>query len=218
MKWRHQLQRLLHVAGWLFVAQLLCAIAGPPRWITNWLNAADCHPTAIPRYVVVLSGGGIPSGSSLIRAYYAAEFGRGLTGTTFIVAMPTDGDPAQTSVGRMRDELVLRGIPAAAIVMETRGLNTRQQAANVATLLGAPALTEPVVLVTSEYHLRRALLCFRKAGFTQVAGLNAASTGAEADPGAWAGLRYGIWNNLVNEIKIFRELLGIATAKLTGRL
>jgi len=51
-----------------------------------------------------------------------------------------------------------------------------------------------------------------------VAGLNAASTGAEADPGAFAGLRYGIWNNLIAEIKMLRELLAIGAGKLTGSL
>ena len=218
MNWRRQLRRLLAVAGWLFVLQLVLAISGPPRWLTNWLNAQDCPPTVPPRYIVVLGGGGIPSGSSLIRIYYAAEFGRGLTGTTFVVAMPTDIDPAESSVGRMRDELVLRGIPAASILMETRGLNTRQQASNVAALLGEKALSEPILVVTSEYHLRRAVMSFRKAGFTQVAGLNAAGVDTEADPGAWAWLRYGLWGNLVAEIKIQRELLGIAAGKLTGRL
>ncbi|MEI6084576.1 MAG: YdcF family protein [Verrucomicrobiota bacterium] len=212
------LARLLRLAGWLLLLQLAAAIAGPPQWLTDWLNAKDFAPTVTPRNIVVLSGGGIPSGSSLIRLYYAAEFGRGLTGTTFVVAMPTDGDPAQSSVGRMRDELVLRGIPAAAIRLESRGLNTRQQADNIASLLGPIALTEPVLVVTSEFHLRRAVLYFRKAGFTQVAGLNAAGTDAEADPGAWAGLRYGLWNNLVAEIKILRELLALAAGVLTGQL
>jgi len=206
------------VAGGLFLVQIVFAITGPPRWLGHWLNAKDCAPTVTPRYIVVLGGGGIPSGSSLIRSYYAAEFGRGLTGTTFVVALPTDGDPAQSSVGRMRDELVLRGIPAATILLESRGLNTRQQAHNVASLLGPTAFPEPIVVVTSEYHLRRAIMNFRKAGFTHVAGLNAASTGTEADPGSWAGLRYGIWGNLVAEIKMLRELLGIAAGTVTGQL
>ncbi|MCG3149372.1 MAG: hypothetical protein PCFJNLEI_02832 [Verrucomicrobiae bacterium] len=211
-------RRLLLIAGCLFLLQLAGAVLGPPRWLVNWLNATDHAPTGTPRYVVVLSGGGIPSGSSLIRAYYTAEFARSYTGATVVVAMPTDGDPDQTSVGRMRDELILRGLPAESIKLETRGLNTRQQAMNVAALLGPAALAEPVVVVTSEYHLRRALLYFQRAGFRNVTGLNAASTGAEADPGSWASLRYGVWNNLIAEIKIVREFLGITAGKLTGKM
>lgn len=218
MNWRRLLQRLWRVAGWLFVAQVVFAVTGPPFWLTNWLNAKAPVPTVTPRYIVVLGGGGIPSGSSLIRSYYAAEFGRALTGTTFVVALPTDGNPEHSSVGRMRDELVLRGIPAAKILMESRGLNTREQARNVGTLLGPAALTQPVLVVSSEYHLRRALLYFRKVGFTQLAGLNAAGTGTEADPGGWAGLRYGVWNNLVVEIKMLRELAGLAAGRLMGWL
>jgi len=116
----------------------------------------------------------------------------------------------------MRDELVLRGIPAAQILMETKGLNTHEEAVNVRTLLGDAALREPVVIVTSEFHMRRALLCFRKQGFVNVAGLNAASVGAEADPGAWAGLRYGVWGNLQAEVTVTRELMALLASKLRG--
>ena len=171
-------------------------------------------PPQPPRYVVVLGGGGVPSGSTLIRTYYAARFG---PHASYVVALPADDDSDHSSVGRMRDELVMRGIPAAAIQMETRGRNTAEQAAGVAKLLGAEACRQPVVLVSSEYHLRRAVGYFRQAGFSNLSALNAASTGAEADPGRWAGLRYGIWNNWHAELKMLRELLGIAAGKLTGR-
>lgn len=215
MKW---CRRILKLAGWLWIIQMILALAGPPRAVKRWLNGADEKLVEPPRYVVVLSGGGIPSESSLIRAYYAAECARTFTGATVVVAMPTDGDPEQSSVGRMREELVMRGVPRERIVVETRGLNTRQQAANVAALLGEKALEAPVVVVTSEFHLRRALLCFRKAGFSNVGGVNATNVEVEADTGRWQALRYGVWGNLVASIKMSRELAGIAVGKMTGSL
>lgn len=210
--WRRRWQ----VAGGLFLAQLLLALTGTPPGLRDWLNGVACYPRETPRYVIVLSGGGIPSESSLIRAYYAAQFGRGLTGTTFVVAMPADQDPEHSSVGRFRDELVLRGIPASRVLMETHGRNTYQQAANIRQLLGAAAVHEPILIVTSGFHVRRALLCFRKQGFNRVAGLDAASIPAEAYPGWFAFLRYRFWGNLSSQIAIVRELAAIFGYKLAG--
>jgi uncharacterized SAM-binding protein YcdF (DUF218 family) len=213
MKW---LQRALMVAGLLLLAQIFFALTGAPRSLRQWLNAVDAAPKSPPRYIVVLGGGGIPSGSSLIRAYYAAEFGRGFTGAVYVVALPTDTNPETSSIGKLRDELVLRGVPANAIRMETRGRNTRQQAVNIAELLGPAALREPVVVVTSDYHLRRALQEFERAGFQDLAGLNAAGTGADADPGGWAFWRYAFWDRLRAQVSIVRELVAIGVGKATG--
>ena len=118
----------------------------------------------------------------------------------------------------MRNELVLRGIPAGRVLLDTRGLNTYQQAANIRQMLGPTAEPEPLVIVTSGFHMRRALLCFRKQGFAHAAVLNAASIDAEADPGWLAYLRYGVWSNAVTEIEMLRELTAILAYKLQGRL
>jgi uncharacterized SAM-binding protein YcdF (DUF218 family) len=200
----------------VFLLQLASAIIGPPKRLVEWLNATELEPQEPPRYIVVLGGGGIPSPSSLQRTYYAARFGRGLTNATFIVSLPADKDPAANSVGRMRDELVLRGIPANTILMETRGRNTHEQAVNVARLLGPDALRAPVLIVTSSFHMRRAVLLFRKAGFTRVSALVAYSVEAEADMGPFTWLRYGIWSHGETELRILRELISLATCKLRG--
>ena len=209
-------RRLGQVAGGLIVIELIFACAGPPPVVRQWLTGADCASRETPRYVIVLGGAGIPSGSSLLRAYYAAEFGRGLTGTTFVVALPADSDPEHSSVGRLRDELVLRGIPAGQVLMETHGRNTYQQAANIARLLGADAVHQPVLVVTSGFHMRRALLCFRKQGYDRLAVLGATGIDAEADPGWGAYLRYRVWSNLEATLDMLREFLALVGYKLCG--
>ncbi|NQU10567.1 YdcF family protein [bacterium] len=206
----------LVAAGLLFLVQILVAVIGPPAWLTDWLNAKELGPRETPRYVIVLGGGGIPSGSGLLRTYVAVEAGVGWTGATFIVSLPTDEDPQTSSVGRMRDELVRRGIPSGAILMEYRGRNTHEQAVRIRELLPPGALNELVTVVTSDYHLRRAVLCFRREGFTRVAGVTAFGTGAEIEPGAWAVLRYGFWKNLERQATITRELVALLAYKLRG--
>lgn len=66
----------------------------------------------------------------------------------------------------MKDFLVCHGVPAEAIVVEGTSDSTRENALRVAKLLAADAANRhgPVVLLSSEFHLRRALASFRKAG------------------------------------------------------
>lgn len=213
---RMRLRCLVNIAATCFVAQLVLVIVGPPQSLLDWLTGENLPKPKQPRYIIVVGGGGIPSDTGLLRTWHAAEFGRGLTGTTFIVSLPSDGVPETSSVGRMRDELVLRGIPVNAIEMESRGRNTHEQAVNVFGLLSPAHRDDPVVVVTSGFHMRRTLLTFRKAGFTRLEGLPAESIVAEADPGPHVWWRYTLWSNWEREGEIARELTAMLVYKLRG--
>ncbi|MFH0953247.1 MAG: YdcF family protein [Verrucomicrobiota bacterium] len=206
------------VSAVAFILQVAVGLFGMPWRLVARLTGDDFKLEVEPRYVVVLGGGGIPSESGLIRTYYAAAIGTNLPGATFVVSLPSDGDPATNSVGRMRDELVLRGIPASAVRLEYRSFDTHEQAVSIARLLGSEALAEPVLIVTSPYHAKRALLCFRKAGFRRVACLAAVGIGPEADFGAGLqlNLRYAFWANLEAEVEFAREIVALAYYKLRG--
>ena len=211
--------RIISIVSVIFLlSQIIAALVGPPRCVIRWLEMPEIAPRETPRNIVVLGGGGIPSGSSLLRTYYAAQYGAGLPETTFVVSLPTDGNPDTSSVGRMRDELVLRGVPPAQIRMEYHGLNTYEQAVDIQKILGADALSESLLVVTSGYHMRRAVDCFRKLGYTKVSGLLASEVGEEADSGPWSWLRYGIWGHLDREILILRELTALAAYKIENRI
>ncbi len=86
--------------------------------------------------------------------------------------------PQRSEAAAMADELVVRGVPREAILVEEKSLTTAQNAACCAELLGAAA--DPMAargdahdaaplgevwLVTQPFHGRRARLCFRRAGF-----------------------------------------------------
>jgi len=202
-------------AGVLFALQVLMGLTGLPRVLTTWLAGGEASPSDV-RYVVVLGGAGIPSESGLMRTYHAARFAAGRTGVICVVSLPCDVAPELGSVGRMRDELVLRGVPPADVRMEYRGRNTREEAVNISALLGQEALDAPLVIVTSPPHVRRALLCFRKVGFRNVTGLPAQSADVEADIGAHSLWRYGFWGNLEYEVKVLRELIALLQYKMKG--
>jgi len=198
------------------MAQVITALS--PVYRVTWARFIPGHDpkVGIPDCVVVLGGGGIPSPSGLIRTYHASQVYAIAPDATFIVSLPADGDPETSSVGRMRDELVMRGVPASSVRMETRGRNTHEQAVEIREMLGDEALDKPTLVVTSPTHLRRSLMCFRKQGFTMITGLTAESVGAEADLGRGTFLRYGLWANLQSETEILREMLSTVVYKLMG--
>jgi uncharacterized SAM-binding protein YcdF (DUF218 family) len=164
----------------------------------------------------VLGGEGIPSESGLMRTYCAAHLGHQYPAARLICALPADGNPDTSSVGRMRDELVLRGVARERVALETRARNTHEQSVAVRAMLGEAALGEPLLVVTSPSHARRALLCFRKAGFRKVGCEAAIGTDAEADMGRHVFLRYGFWNMLEAQVRFARELTAMAVYKLRG--
>jgi uncharacterized SAM-binding protein YcdF (DUF218 family) len=209
------LRRALTTLGALTALWIALAGTRLPMRAYRWLSCDPASPgQRAPGVIVVLGGGGIPSESGLIRCYQAASTALAHPAAEVIVSLPADGDPETASVGRMRDELVLRGVPAGRIRLEHRARSTHEQAEAVARMLqGRPA--ERVLLVTSEYHLRRSLLAFRKAGL-EVAGEPAGAVAAEADMGGFTGLRYRFWHNLANSITLARELTALLAYRLRG--
>ncbi|MDW8345239.1 MAG: YdcF family protein [Verrucomicrobiae bacterium] len=204
------MRRLGRIAWWLLLLQLALIALGPPRAMQDWLNARDHALPADARWVVVLGAGGVPSSATLLRCYKAAELATLYPRAQFVVALPGGDNPANQSVGRMRDELVLRGIPARDVLLETQGRNTAEQARRIRELLGDAALGEPLIVVSSHYHVRRAVAQFRRAGFRAVSGVAAEEIGAEGDSGRWAWLRYGVWNNAIAWVRVTRELVAWA--------
>jgi uncharacterized SAM-binding protein YcdF (DUF218 family) len=207
---------LVRISAALFLVQIALATPLLDGIIESWLKVADAGVMEIPEYIVVLGGGSIPSNTGLMRTYYGATHSIAFPDATVIVALPADEDPETSSVGRMRDELVLRGVPASSILMETKGRNTHEQAERIRAMLGPGAIDAPVHIVTERSHLRRSVLCFRKAGFSRVFGIGTHSTGADADVGAGTFLRYTLWTNLQLQIRVLREMIATGVYKLRG--
>jgi len=207
---------LVSISAALFLLQIALATPLLDGIVESWLQVTDTGTTEDPRYIVVLGGGGIPSDTGLMRTYYGAMHSLSYPDATVIVALPADEDPKTSSVGRMKDELVLRGVPESSILMETEGRNTHEQAERVRAMLGSGAIDDPLHIVTEPTHLRRSLLCFRKAGFSHVSGIGTHNTGAEADVGAGTFLRYTLWTNLQLQIRVLREVIATGMYKLRG--
>ena len=84
----------------------------------------------------------------------------------------------------MRDELISQGVPEEMILMDDRSFNTRQNIANAVALL-ADRDVDHALIVTSDYHLPRAL------AIAEDAGLDASGLGAPTK----LGMRFWLKNH-----------------------
>jgi uncharacterized SAM-binding protein YcdF (DUF218 family) len=64
----------------------------------------------------------------------------------------------------LADFLMMAGIPKEDIIIENESKNTRESALRVSEILASADGPEELLLITSGYHLRRSLACFRKVG------------------------------------------------------
>lgn len=73
-----------------------------------------------------------------------------------------DGGP--TEAAAMAAHLGLLGVPAGDLLLEERSTTTQENLAHSAALLAGRGLAAPVVVVTSDFHVRRVAALARRAG------------------------------------------------------
>lgn len=129
--------------------------------VAVWL--AGPWPPAAGKVLIVLSGDTFGpeylGASTFLRTHYAVRLWRGGGFERVVVA-------GRESAPLMRDFLIGHGVPAAAIVVENRSGSTRENALECRRLLSGVA--GPYVLLSSDFHMRRAAGAFRAAGLNVV--------------------------------------------------
>ena len=149
--------RILAGIGLLFLIVTFTPIVNMgTRWLAgSWKEARGDT-------LIVLTGStageGVIGESSYWRAVYAARIWHESNFQRMILS----GEVGTTEP--MRRFIMFLGVPAQAIRIEPASLSTHESAVNVAGLL-RPA-DGKLVLLTSDYHMRRAAAVFRKAGIT----------------------------------------------------
>ena len=226
------IRKVLVGIGLLAVLAVASCFTSLPWKLFNWLADDGVRLEHPPNYIVLFGGGGVPSESGLTRAFETARAARDFPEAMVILALPYDTELAGSAAGRMRDELIWRGILPERIRIESRGRNTREQALNLARHMGLDPNCDRVLVVTSPEHMRRALLSMRKVGFEHVAGRASFSEAIEInvlyDPDELGGrriplphgetlmVRYEFWNNLGYLGSAARELTALTYYWLRG--
>lgn len=216
--------------GIFFLMCVSLALTEQPYWGYHWLGTSKSEMKWKPEVIFVLGGGGMPSQSNLMRAWFAAKAAKSFPSAKVILVMPGDISDSISTPALMKNELIVRGVQSEVISFETGGTNTRAQALNCAKHIDSKI---PVLLVTSPEHMRRSVLCFQKAGFEKVNALPAFENALEADlkfdddklggnktlvpdVGESINARYQLWNHLKYEILIAREFTALVYYRLRG--
>jgi uncharacterized SAM-binding protein YcdF (DUF218 family) len=226
------LKILLITTGCIFTVLILLAFTTFPFWALYSLGTSNSKILQAPETIVMLGGAGIPSNDGLLRTFYTAKFSIAYPGANVIIAIPGDTADSTSTPILIKNELILRGVNPLSISYESKGRNTREQAQKLAAGKSATQLNKPITLITSPEHMKRAVLAFRKCGFTNVSGLptfeyslNADLTFRDSDLkgnkimppiGNNLQVRYQFWNHLKYEILVIREYFGLGYYKLRG--
>ncbi|MBN2235960.1 MAG: YdcF family protein, partial [Bacteroidales bacterium] len=196
------------------------------------LAAAKRFTPPDTEYIILLGGGGIPSETSLIRTYHAAYAAHLFPQAKVIIALPSDVSDSTSSIHLMAKELEMRGVNADRILFEDDGKNTRAQAIHIQELYFQDNLSAKLLVVTSPYHMLRAVSVFEKLGFETVGGYPAYEKANKKDSSfspkktggnkyvpeinQQPGIRYSLWAGLQKEILVLREYSALAYYKLKG--
>ena len=226
------LKVLLFIFGSVFLIICVLAFTKIPYWAYYNLGTGNSKITVSPVTIILLSGSGIPSEGGLLRAYYTARLAKTNPEANIIISMPGDLTDSMSAPQLTAKELTIRGIDNEKISFENLGRNTCEQAQKLSAGKTLAQLALPVTLVTSPQHMKRAILTFRKCGYTNVSGLPTFENSLETDLsfndsklkgnkyvpsiGNNMQVRYQFWTQLKLEVLVLREYFGLTYYKLRG--
>jgi len=204
----------LAITGLAAVVAVGAALAGVhqhgARWLAQAEYAADCD------YILLLPAGAVPSPVMLMRSYKAAEEYHKNPRAKVVISHKTTPPIRTSTIWTIRRELVFRGVPPEAILLELKATNTAEHARFIRELGIGDIETSKYLVVTSPTHMRRAVAAFRAAGFRKVYGAAARARATGENLGGAQALRYDIWYSVIQEIVVLRELVALAWYKLNG--
>lgn len=157
------LLRLLAALGLLWLILLFTPLVS---WWAQWLSAGYSDE---PRPVVVVLAAetgaeDLLGYSTYLRCVYAFWYWQRHDTPQIVLS----GGPEQQPTARLMAGLMTYlGVPPDRLLKETQSTTTRENLRQVARMLGPDP--PPVTLITSDYHMRRALLEARRAGLPDVA-------------------------------------------------
>ena len=227
------IRSLLLALGGLFFLLLVLSFTTLPFWGYYWLGTSKSKITEKPDYIVLLGGGGMPSESNLMRAFFVFKAAHESPESRIVIACPGDTADSNSTARLVAAELINKGIDPKRIFYELIGTNTRMEALCLQKFDDGKLIQKPILLVTSPEHMRRSVMVFQKAGFKRISALPAFENALEADLvfnddelggnkkfipniGSNTSVRYQFWNHLKYEILIAREMAALSYYWLRG--
>lgn len=178
-RWRKAIRRrqLLWRAGWIAFAAWLVTVGVFFYGIRNGMGVSV--PAGTPVTAIVILGSGTPDCAA--SPTLVARLDQGLVqaqrwpAAKVVVSGGQDFGLRCQEADIMADYLVARGVAADRVIREGRSTSTEENMLFSRRLLEGQGIAagEAVVVVTSDFHVRRAVRIARKAGFGEVFGVGA---------------------------------------------
>jgi uncharacterized SAM-binding protein YcdF (DUF218 family) len=230
---RQFLEKGFLIMGIVFLIFILLSFTSLPFWGYYWLGTSESKITEKPEYIILLGGGGMPSESSLMRAFFVHRAAVESPESRIVISIPGNPQDSLSTARLVAAELIIKGIAPERILYEQTATNTRSEALQLIHFNNEVLTDQSILLVTSPEHMRRSVLVFRKAGFTKISALPTFENVIEAnlffdagklggnklpipDIGGNTSVRYQFWNHLKYEILIAREMAAMGYYWLRG--
>ena len=191
---------LFRAAGWGIRVLLVCG-AAVIVFFCGRITAGSFIRTAEPaRHVLVLGlalENGEPTSDLLSRLDTARQYLEENPEASLILTGGNAAGSGRTEAEVMWDLLAGQGIPEESMILEDRAETTKENFRNAARIIDAD---EPVVLITSDYHMDRAARTAAEAGFVRVMRLPAKSSAVHFGANV-------LWETILelNELTLKRE-------------
>jgi uncharacterized SAM-binding protein YcdF (DUF218 family) len=159
------LPRVIRFIRNVFLALGILVTAVTVTPLVSWWSHSLSGPLADQHgeVLIILSSASLPEGIPDASSYWRAVYGvREWRCCGFRKIVISGGPPAAA----IRDFLLAQGVPAADITVEPNATTTRENALFSKPLLAG--LPGRKVLLTSDYHMLRARMVFRKAGIAVI--------------------------------------------------
>ena len=167
---------VLKAAGWV-LRVLVALAAGVLLFLAAKVTAGSLVRTGTTAKQAIVLGlaleNGQPTADLQLRMDTAERYLRENPDGTLILTGGNPDGSGRTEAAVMRELLAARGVPEVRMVLEDRAETTKENFRNAAKIAD-PA--EPVVLISSDYHMDRAAQTARSAGFTKVLRMPAPSS------------------------------------------
>lgn len=166
----------LRIAGWAVRILLICVTA-VVLFFCGKITAGSFIRTAEPAKHALVLGlaleDGKPTNDLLSRLETARQYLEENPETVLILTGGNAAEPGGTEAEVMQDLLAERGVPADRMILEDQAETTKENFRNAVRMTDP---YEPIVLITSDFHMDRAVQTAAGAGFTRVMRLPAKSS------------------------------------------
>lgn len=166
---------ILRIIGWLLRIVVILFSMVILFFGGKVIRGGMIHTAEQARYAIVLGlalENGEPTGDLVARLDTARGYLETYPQAKLILTGGNADGSGRTEADVMREVLTERGVPEDRLILEDRAETTKENFANIAGLISKD---EPVVMISSNYHMDRAVRNATEAGFSRVMRLPAPS-------------------------------------------